>query len=205
MINKIFSIISSIGLRVLVIALAKRMYFKILRKKFNFNSWHSDSPLESKPYKMQVVRIANSINPMSVMEVGCGLGEILRKIEAPIKFGIDNDPNVIDAAKYLSPKSIKYSSCNLQDIGQLDFPVSTLDILVLVNWTHEVSWDFIRSSLVQISKKYEIKHLLIDLIKQDTEGYPYIHKESNLEDLGVIIQKVNGADNIRKLYLVKFP
>ena len=45
--------------------------------------------------------LVNALTPERVVEVGCGLGDILSRIEARDRFGLDEDANVIRAARFL--------------------------------------------------------------------------------------------------------
>ena len=51
MIKKYIDGIKKIGMKNAIKSLYKRIYFKILKKRFKFDSWHASSPIESKPYK----------------------------------------------------------------------------------------------------------------------------------------------------------
>ena len=54
-----------------------------------------------------VIDEINKFNFNVVIDVGCGLGNIIKRINAPYRVGIDIDKNIIKAAK----SSMSNSSC----------------------------------------------------------------------------------------------
>src|SRR5882724_2411371 len=57
--------------------LFERAWLRTIRRVFRFDEWHANAPYACRPYKKSVVDLANSLRPNTVVEVGCGLGEIL--------------------------------------------------------------------------------------------------------------------------------
>ena len=60
-----------------------RNYF--LYRFFKFNSWHINSNYFLRPYKKVAVQIANSYEFINVIEIGCGLCDILSRINCQKK------------------------------------------------------------------------------------------------------------------------
>ena len=54
-----------------------------------------------------VVETGNAVPSNTVAEVGCGLVEIINRINAPNKFGIDNR-NVMKAASFLHSSKVGF-------------------------------------------------------------------------------------------------
>jgi len=68
-----------------------RLGLGALRLLFGFDRWHASAPYSCRPYKELVVELANALQPSIAVEVGCGLGDIISRIKAADRFGIDSD------------------------------------------------------------------------------------------------------------------
>jgi SAM-dependent methyltransferase len=114
--------------------IVKKAFRRILRLVFGFDHWHT-SVLEERPYALDIVKYCNARQTRgSVLEIGCGLADILRKTDYERKMGFDIDTKVLEGARFLSffdagPK-IKFA--------QFHFPETELkeivDVLIMVNW-----------------------------------------------------------------------
>ena len=102
-----FKKLFNIGLIGYIKCTLRKRKLKKLQKSFNFSNWHFEACFECRPYKKQILNIANQIAPETIVDIGCGLGEILSKTKAKFKYGIDPDFSVIKAAEYLHP-NIKF-------------------------------------------------------------------------------------------------
>ena len=195
--------IKVVGFSNFLISLLKRTFFFLLRFKYKFNSWHGSSPLESTPYKLQVIDLVNSYNPSTVVEIGCGLGEILSKINSDCRIGIDYDLAVIEAATFLNKKNIEFIHHNFEFIENINLNINKSDFLLMINWTHEIKWEVIEKNLKKFHSCFKVKYLLIDIIKEGNDGYPFIHTRENLSKLGKIIKVLTGKDQVREICLVE--
>ncbi len=181
-----------------------KIFYNLLRFYFGFNRWHSSGSYWCRPYKGEVVELSNLIKPNSVLEIGCGLGEIISRVDATHRQGIDIEPQVIDAAKFLNKKYIYFDVESLHDLSDLrintDLP---LDLLIMVNWTHEIEWQNLSKCVLQIIEKLKVKYILIDGIIESAEGYAYYRNSTDFLEWGFIHREVVAADAVRKLYLIR--
>lgn len=77
-------------------------YFRILLWKiFKFEKWHI-SLLTERKYAQDVIIFANTQKINSIVEIGTGLGDIIRNIYATNKYCLDIDVNVLKANRFLS-------------------------------------------------------------------------------------------------------
>lgn len=105
---------------------------KMLSKCFKFGEWHL-IPLSEKKYAQDIIRILNeNYDIVSVVEIGCGLGDILSNLKGKKCVGIDTSKEVIYAAKILSPK-IEY---HIGSFSQLQH--KKIDCLITVNFIHMI-------------------------------------------------------------------
>ncbi len=160
-------------LRVTKITTARLAVF-VLSKIYKFPaSWHP--PTSARPYRLMVAKVVNDLKPHTVCEVGCGLGSILCRVDANERFGFDIDPGVVRAAKLLRGRKIHFAQGGLTAVH-----LSHIDVLILVNWIHEISPSELERELMPLLSR--TRYLLLDAIDQDNSfGYRYKHDFSFLE------------------------
>lgn len=186
-----------------------QLYFKkffriILMVFFKFEWWHT-SPIENRKYAMDIISKLNA-RPLrgSLIEIGCGLGDILADAEFEKKYFYDLSPNVIRAAKFLQNFSKNKSKNSFKTFNFFtDILDENLrfDVVVLVNWIHGFKSEDIRSSLNSIVKNNlnEKGLIVFDIIENNT-SYKFNHTASDLIDLEKFaITTVDGYSFGRKL------
>lgn len=68
-----------------VVGRIKKVFYRLLRRRYGFREWHV-SPINERAYAIFVVKTVNAlirdgkIREGSIVEVGCGLGEIIGNI-----------------------------------------------------------------------------------------------------------------------------
>lgn len=152
---------------------------KILQKIFGFHKWHTTS-VEQRPYSMEVIKWCNrllkkeskeNIN-RSIIEIGCGLGDILAKIDAKkvTKIGYDIDEKVIKAAKILHPKT-KYK------VGNFAPNIFEQEILILitVNFLYCLDSKTVEEQYKKLISNNNIKYIITEVMCPATPNYPYSH------------------------------
>mgnify|MGYP002477693711 CR=1 FL=1 len=145
-----------------------RAFVAVLANLFRFPaSWHP--PTSMRPYRKVVAKTVNALSPNIVCEVGCGLGSILSRLHAPVRVGYDISPGVIRAARLIRSRSIDFRLGSLENVDLLK-----MDVLVLVNWIHEVSPEELERQLLPLLPK--TRFLMLDAIDpENTFGYRYKH------------------------------
>ena len=160
-----------------------------------------------RPYKKVSVQIANSYKFINVIEIGCGLCDILSRINCAKKIGIDIDQNIIKACKVIFKNKVNFINGSIfDDLEKLDLINKSFDdknLLICLNWPHGYPWIKLQKSINNLSLKNKINFLMIDLIKDDpTNNYTYMHSENSLLGLGNILIKKDIEDSNRIIYLV---
>jgi len=145
--------------------LFERAWLRTIRRVFRFDEWHANAPYACRPYKKSVVDLANSLRPNTVVEVGCGLGEILSRINAQNRYGLDSDARVIRAARFMHPRGIVWIAGAADTLQQRMGPVAFIDCLIMVNWIHNLSSEELASTLVPLLPK--IRFLIVDAVDQN--------------------------------------
>jgi SAM-dependent methyltransferase len=151
-----------------------RLWLGVLQRVFRFDAWHSNAPYSCRPYKRVVVGIVNSLRPKSVVEVGCGLGEILSRTRARQRFGFDSDPGVVRAARFLHPRGTRWIAAEASAVRELLPRDQSIDCLVMINWIHGLRSDQLAECVLPLLPR--ARYLLFDAIDHDAlPSYRFRH------------------------------
>ena len=117
---------------------AARLRLNALRPLFGFDRWHAAAPYACRPYKGVVVELANALHPAVAVELGCGLGDIISRVSAADRVGIDADARVIRAARFLH-RGGRWVHGEGSCVLSLFPGPRLIDCLIMVNWIHRLS------------------------------------------------------------------
>lgn len=175
----------------------------LLRHRYGFAPWHVRATYDFKPYKRMVVEAVTELRPRSVLEIGCGLGDIVSRVPGRIRVGLDADPGAVNAARRLHPQ-VAFERADLNNaVGTLQrLDMSQFDVLIMVNWPHLVSPAELVVSVKDVQAATNVGYLVIDLIHPETAGYLYAHTIRELEKLGKVAKVVRAIDPVRDLAVV---
>ncbi|MBR51939.1 MAG: hypothetical protein CMD58_05435 [Gammaproteobacteria bacterium] len=168
-----------------------KAYFKkiirmILMIFFKFEWWHT-SPIDNRKYAMDIVSKLNARSSRgSLIEIGCGLGDILANAKFKKKFFYDLSPNVLRAARFLQNFSKKKSINSFKTFNFLTDSLDTdlnFDAVVLVNWIHGFESEGLKKSINSIVKNnLNTKGLIVFDIIENNKDYKFNHAVSDLID-----------------------
>jgi len=156
-----------------------RLGLYALRLIFRFDPWHANAPSSCRPYKRIVVGLANSLRPSIVVEIGCGLGDIVGRVEAAERIGIDVDSRVIRAARFLHHGRGRWVHGDASCVPRLIAEQSEIDCLIMVNWIHSLSPRQLSELLLPLLPR--TRHLILDAI--DADGPPTYRYKHNFDFL----------------------
>ena len=175
--------------------LIDRGALNLLQKLCGFAVWHVDAPLSARPYRYAVAELVNSVSPLCVVEVGCGLGSILGLVKAENSFGYDLDVGAIRAARLLRGRRAQFYLGSMDDVQ-----VPHIDVLILVNWIHAVSPEQLQLWMERLLPRTE--YLVLDAIDPDgPAGYRFKHDFTFLEGCARQIAKKRVTDEERSFLL----
>ena len=123
---------------------------------------------EHRPYALELCRYVNELIEKewleNVVEIGCGLGEILARIKVRQRIGFDVDENVVMAAKPLH-KKIEFHKGTFGDVRGRD-----IDVLIAVNFTHNIAPDELQRQFADLLANNKVKFIVVDSVE-----YTYFH------------------------------
>ncbi|MEO8464185.1 MAG: class I SAM-dependent methyltransferase [Gammaproteobacteria bacterium] len=173
-----------------------------MARMFQVDPWHAHAPYSCRPYKKVVVDLVNTLKPERVVEVGCGLGDILSRIEARDRFGLDADADVIRAARFLHPGKVRWLHGKIEDVVQVLPPAADMDCLILVNWIHNLSSAELAALLLPVLPR--TKHLVLDAIDANAPAsYRYKHDFAFLSKSAERVSVARSPDEPRSFILYK--
>lgn len=161
------------GLSVYTKGIIRRKKYISLQRKYGFDSWHI-TPYELRPYAWSLVRFVNAeLKARSVCEIGCGLGDIIRNIEADQRIGIDLSEKAISCAKILNKSGdILFKTGGF---GESILPSVKIDLLITVNFIHNIPPDELASGYRKMMESAEVRYIIADSVRG--EGYQYNHND----------------------------
>ncbi|HEV3222660.1 MAG TPA: class I SAM-dependent methyltransferase [Puia sp.] len=175
-----------------------------LRYIFKFDNWHIFT-LAEKKYAKDIIGYCNARSVRnSFVEIGCGLGDIVRHVRYYEREAYDMDEKVLKAARFLNTltggKRIRFSA--------FTFPGTPLhgkfDVVVLVNWIHHIEPSVLKSSISDYFNNALNKTgvIIIDTV-QDPE-YKFNHDILYLTDgINAGINKLGDYERQRQIWLIE--
>lgn len=185
-----------------ILSIPERIRNIVLFQVFKFDKWHT-SPSGNRVYPNDIINYANKLkNSISVCEIGCGLGDIISKINAVKKTGFDMDVNVLKAASWLHR-----GKTNL-NFEYFSFPESDLkskyDIIIAVNWLHNIENDSIKKNFINyFNTNLNVNGIMIvDAI--NNPSYKYYHDFFKyFEQINCEVLELGSYQSNRKVLIIQ--
>ena len=147
----------------------KRKYLKLLQLIFGYNDWQLGL-LQDRPYAIHIVKRISNMERKVVVEVGCGLGEIISSIKADVTIGYDINKRNIWEARFVHPK-VKFVIGSFDRISGMD-----IDVLIMVNFIHLISPENLATYIKNVIENNNVRMFVIDtFLKNEGTGYKYSH------------------------------
>lgn len=189
--------VRQLGLKKIFNHLILSYKYKKLARVYCFDRWHAHSTWYNRSYKMVAVAMANSIKPESVIEIGCGLGEIISRIDSTTKIGFDTCDKVLMAASDYHDQTIRWQSGSFFEAQTFE-----KDLLIAINWIHNLSPEELEKNI--LSNKSTTKYFLLESITKNTDGFRYYHDFSFMEKFSERIDRQEcGYGEPRELILFR--
>lgn len=177
--------IGEVGIINCILGGVKRERYKRLCKKYHFDSWHI-TPYELRKYLQDTVAYVNEKKADVVVDIGCGLGEMLRHINARKRVGFDihEEPNRV--ARMLHKGNVIYHVGSFDEVNLEE----TIEYLITLNFMHGSTEETWRDCYHDIAKRNDIRHILIDTVPEGYNGAHYLNFSMILPDNYKLIDKM---------------
>jgi hypothetical protein len=162
--------------------------------------WHIKNNIYCRPYKWKVVEVANSLNPNCVVEIGCGLGEIISRVKAQHRIGIDIDKACIYLANKLN-KGPVYIEGGFD--GVLTLQAKEIDLLIMVNFIHGIPMDTLSFYVNQILDSKICKYIITDRYREDYPDRGVVHDLSKYDKRIKLLNIYDDYEGYRDIMLWK--
>ena len=187
-----------------VARLAFRWQRSALQRVYGFDRWHVGHAGET--YARDIVRTLNGwpdSERESVVEIGCGLGDILRHLRFRERLGLDMDRGALEAARLLA----RFQRGQSPRFEPFEFPRSPLtgvyNAIILVNWIHQVERDIVAGAV----RTYAAHHLrpggAVVLDTVDDPAYEHNHDVRALAWPGASIEQVGRYPRGRHVWVLR--
>lgn len=145
----------------------EKQYLGFLYRSIHFERWHLDRA-NKRPYAAYLIKQINSMGLSGkVVEIGCGLGDILSGIQVKDKIGYDVDRKVIRAAKWVHP-FLKTKVGSFRDIyGQ------EISLLIAVNFLFALEDDKFQRCFKAVTARNHIDRIVVDEVPCPPYGYAH--------------------------------
>lgn len=178
-------------------------YRQVLCSLLGIERWHAGG-VERHPYRQEILRRLRAHAPAALLEVGCGLGDIVCRVNASQRLGGDMSSRVLWAARLCHPwqwlaHGVRFRKMCLGDPVQGRF-----DAVVCVNFIHMIAPADLRAYLrALVQDNLAPKGLLVFDVVANPQ-YKYNHDaEFLLHGLGLQLQVVGGFEFGRSLIFAR--
>jgi SAM-dependent methyltransferase len=176
----------------------------LLKRAFYFDAWHC-IPLKERPYAYDIINYCNArINRKAFVEIGCGLGDIIRGVRFSQRIGYDIDKNVLAAAKFVSilQFKIQIDFCLLN--FPREYPGGKQDVIVLVNWIHHIPPTILNGAIRKLftCNLNDNGEIIVDTVQNPQYKFNHqIGSLSNIEHSSVT--KIGNYENNREVWAIR--
>jgi O-antigen/teichoic acid export membrane protein/SAM-dependent methyltransferase len=169
---------------------------------FGFDVWHVNR-LADRPYARAVIEHLNGwpdTRRGRVAEIGCGLGDIIRRLQFRDRIGLDASPAVVRAASLLA---LPQRASGLR-IRVFSFPSDTLpgrfDAILMVNWPHECEAAAVRGAVAAFLRDHLNPGGAVVIDTVQDQAYRYNHRIDDLTPDGCVASKIGEFARQREVW-----
>jgi SAM-dependent methyltransferase len=170
---------------------------RLLRLGFNFDRWHVHAA--DKPnYVRLVTKLGNSVEGTKVLEIGCGLGNLVSTLNFQTRIGIDLSEDVVRAAKFINKFQMRKVNYIVGSFGEASL-LDDIDLLILINWIHRLNPSKLENEIRKLMKSPLNNKAY--MISEGVSHYEYYHDRVFFEKFGDVVREELIDD--RQIFLIK--
>ncbi|HEY8085591.1 MAG TPA: class I SAM-dependent methyltransferase [Methylophilaceae bacterium] len=192
------------GARRLASCIYCKLLYRALQQIYRFDPWHASAPFACREYKVRAVDLASSTHSRVVLDIGCGLGDIIGRVRAEKRWGVDKSTAAIAAARRLFGGRVCFAIGSLfapDEIANV-VPDRPIDLVIITNWAHGVELEQLIVIIRSIQQKLSVRMLLIDTVRPGILEGCFAHSIDDLARLGEVKSSVDCGDGTRDLHLI---
>ena len=172
------------------------IYYFFLTKKYKINKWHAFNNTSNRLYKREIISFCNEKNFQTVLDYGCGFGDIIKAIKAKKKFAYDNDPKI----KKISKELFNQNFINFVNEKKLNSIKKTLDCVLFINFLHDYNPTKVKEIIYPFK---DSKFILLDAIKPGVKGFKYFHNYNFMKKKYKIRKKTFEHEPDRSFFILE--
>ena len=162
--KKMIRKLKEVGFKNVLVGGVKKVRYMQMINTYHFDKWHL-SPYEWKEYAQACVQYLNDQNCKTVVDIGCGLGEILRHIKADKKIGLDLQEEVIMAARELNGEKIDFLEGSFGELTE-----HPIDYLITLNFMHGGTQEEWAETYHTAAVQNDVAHFVVDTVPEKVFG-----------------------------------
>ena len=187
--------------------LSQRIYYAYKLRNIKIYNWHLKGTFFCRKYKMISLEIINSIKPALYIDIGCGLGELLSKVnlDKKYKLGYDKDKTLKEANIILNEDKFKFFTNEdhlLSSIDKLKTIKNEKKIVSMLNFCQDLNQDDLKVMIDKFHKRIGSYTLIIDNIYAEGKEFKNNHHNFLFNHNG-LIKYLHKVDNLRSLYCIE--
>lgn len=195
--------LQQLGPRGVACCVACKVVYGALQPIFRYDWWHASSPYCCREYKRRTVELASTVDAEVAVDLGCGFGEIITRVKARRRYGIDRSPEAIRFARFINGRKAKFIEGSITDPAGIgaNLKEPRIDLLIITGWLHGVPFARVQTWLTELREVMPVGRLLIDTVHTIHDGYA--HTAEDLSRLGQVEISIPGGGGRRDLHLIR--
>lgn len=187
--------------------LYQRLIYKIKFRNLDLYSWHLSGTYFCRVYKKVVLDIINNLEPSFYIDIGCGLGEILARVnlDSNFKVGYDIDNKLEKAIEIINKENFKFFSNESKMINyakKFKNKQNKKLVISVLNFSHTLKADELNKIINKYHSNLGKYILIIDNIFIKQKEYKYDHHNILYNHEG-LIKYWHKVDKLRSLYCIQ--
>ncbi len=178
----------------------------LLRARYGFPAYNISTAYPCREYKSVTAALAESLSPAVVVDVGCGLGEVLAHIKAERRYGFDINPAALRAARFWHSRKIVFAEGSFFDAASIAAPVKEpeISLMIMNNWVHGCDFEKFKNGILEIAALKPVRYIIFDFFRAgyNPGSQNYAYSPDELSSLGALVSVVPAGQG-RDLYLLR--